>query len=486
MDKLILSPVLFLIIVIIAIGCSEKIVDNGQSESLNVTISASLSSFGSIQEIDNFLLQVSGPGIGSPIRLRGNILADGKISGQVAVPSGRQRKFVLIVFNKSGIPMFMGSTVTDLSVNSRPELTIMLYPQVPMIKMTPHKKSILWGQDFAIDVEVYNIVDLHSISFDIFYDVGALIYADSVKKGSSLSSTATISISSGDISLNVTATERDLPGLIVDEAGYSHLGVIYFSSAYAGNQAADTALMSITPVLLINSLGDSIPSVSIYTENNSVILAYPDYYGVGYWKLNEAEGNIVFDSSGNGLDGVAHGTNMEGGAVSAIVRYFNGTSDYIEVPDNDLLDLTGGITIAMDVRIDPSETDAVLLCKRAPRGNINYLIRFYKPDSLNGMLLFAFGPSENQGFEVPANIADNQWHHIIISVPFRDLGASYWMVDWQIGLGGWPDADLPRVTGNSGSLLFGKQAAADPKFFHGAMSEIEIYEIAIPPQFFGR
>jgi len=67
---------------------------------------------------------------------------------------------------------------------------------------------------------------------------------------------------------------------------------------------------------------------------------------VGHWTFDEGQGTMAFDSSGNGLDGMLRGNpawvpGQLGGSLS-----FNGSSDYVEVPDHPLLALTEQITIA--------------------------------------------------------------------------------------------------------------------------------------------
>ncbi len=67
---------------------------------------------------------------------------------------------------------------------------------------------------------------------------------------------------------------------------------------------------------------------------------------VGWWTLDEGAGTTVRDSSGNKNDGTLRGSpQWMAGKIGRALR-FNGTADYVEVPDSPSLDVTDTITIA--------------------------------------------------------------------------------------------------------------------------------------------
>jgi hypothetical protein len=53
---------------------------------------------------------------------------------------------------------------------------------------------------------------------------------------------------------------------------------------------------------------------------------------VGWWKLDEGEGSIVRDSSGNGNNGIAIGSPTWTTGPAGVALSFNGTTDYIRIP----------------------------------------------------------------------------------------------------------------------------------------------------------
>jgi len=67
---------------------------------------------------------------------------------------------------------------------------------------------------------------------------------------------------------------------------------------------------------------------------------------VAYWNFDEGLGNRVFDSSPNGNDGIINGATYIKG-FSRTGLFFDGSDDYILVPDNDSLDGMSELTVEM-------------------------------------------------------------------------------------------------------------------------------------------
>ena len=65
---------------------------------------------------------------------------------------------------------------------------------------------------------------------------------------------------------------------------------------------------------------------------------------VGYWKFEEGSGTTAYDSSGNNNHGTIHGTTWTDGKLGKGLN-FTKLSDYVEVNDSPILDLTDQLTI---------------------------------------------------------------------------------------------------------------------------------------------
>jgi len=96
---------------------------------------------------------------------------------------------------------------------------------------------------------------------------------------------------------------------------------------------------------------------------------------VVYLDFNEDTGNIAFDKSGNGNYGTVHGairiTGVSGQALS-----FDGINDWVEIKDNDTLELTEDFTIACWLYKSSSSyssySDYIFLSKHTPHLNKDY------------------------------------------------------------------------------------------------------------------
>jgi hypothetical protein len=83
---------------------------------------------------------------------------------------------------------------------------------------------------------------------------------------------------------------------------------------------------------------------TLFSANAQVPNYLPINGLVGWYPFN---GNAN-DESGNNLNGVVYGASLANDRFGSVNKSysFNGTSNYIEVADNSLLDITGSITIS--------------------------------------------------------------------------------------------------------------------------------------------
>jgi hypothetical protein len=129
-----------------------------------------------IESVTQFLLIVTGPGMDS---IQTELtLSGGHLEGEVDVPAGRKRKFEVQARDQSNRLIYRGSTVVDVEPGQSIELTINLYPVVPLVKLSPRFQEVDPNSPCTVDVKVFRIRDLYGVSFRIHYD-GLLVYPDS-------------------------------------------------------------------------------------------------------------------------------------------------------------------------------------------------------------------------------------------------------------------------------------------------------------------
>ncbi len=199
---------------------------------------------------------------------------------------------------------------------------------------------------------------------------------------------------------------------------------------------------------------------------------------VAYWPLDEQTGITISDSSGNGLDGTAYGASIVYGKKGK-ARSFDGINDYIEVADNDLLDVNDSITIMLWVKIDTIAVEGFLISKRVYDGEQNYSIKYACHAALD-TIAFSFGPNPGSIFGATGSFNDNQWHHFAISFTFGNPTSAKWVKDGSVSAGFWHQgtgSEIPNT--NSANLLIGRQLSGSPGYAKGTLDQIRIFHRAL-------
>ncbi len=86
----------------------------------------------------------------------------------------------------------------------------------------------------------------------------------------------------------------------------------------------------------------------VYSGSPNISLLYSSSGLAGYWPLNEGSGSVAIDASGNGNNGAWSGTAIgnggtyyTGGKVGAYGGDFDGSTDYVNIPNAASLDISG-------------------------------------------------------------------------------------------------------------------------------------------------
>lgn len=456
--------------VILLCGCSDKII-NDSDNNINVSVGAWLGSGKFTESLTQFTLTVTGPEIEEPI-IHPLELVEGYIVGRAAIPSGLSREFNISVFDDQARLIYSGATVADLIKDEIKEIDISLYPQTAMIKFSPGFVKIPDNIKFALDIKVYHLDSLNRIGFDI-HPTDYLIL-DSVKKHPDL--TTPVIIFSPDTLPGTFYILAENPGdILVNDAGQAALATAYFTSKSSDIQIIQV-YPEIVPIELITS-GEFIPPEEVFFHGSNIVLYSSYRQPVAIWPMDSA-GTIVRDVSGNNLHGTAYGTTTQTGRVQ-MARFFNGISDRVEIPGNSLLNINRNMAVFMHVLIDETEQNAVIMSKRVPEGNINYMIKF-ADGGLVDTLAFIFGPNPGHSFAINCNLNDGQWHSLYFAIRFGDPNSAIWIVDQLLRYGYWESGDgsiLPVY--NIFPLQLGRQLSNnnDFKYFSGGLDEIFIYNI---------
>ena len=196
---------------------------------------------------------------------------------------------------------------------------------------------------------------------------------------------------------------------------------------------------------------------------------------VGYWGFEEGVGAIAYDGSGNGNDGtLTNGPSWTQGKVGGALS-FDGVNDYVNVPDNDILDLTTTLTIEAWVKYYsipgvPSNTSRIVVKSAGGGGTVpyafsvghesyNYLhFQYYDGSSWHSLISDSSIP-----------ITEGVWHHAAVTFNKPNV---YFYVDGKQGILKNFDYTLPI---SNGALQI-----SDTWFrYQGTIDEARIYNRAL-------
>jgi len=136
---------------------------------------------------------------------------------------------------------------------------------------------------------------------------------------------------------------------------------------------------------------------------------------LAWWRLDEADGNDVADSSGNACGGKLIGNPQwwpAGGKVGGALE-FDGDGDCVRIDDESAFDIEGPITIAAWFKVNTFDKRWQALITK---GDTSWRLQRYAED--NTLAFHCTGiasvTSERpEGIEGKKNVNDGQWHHVV-------------------------------------------------------------------------
>jgi hypothetical protein len=136
---------------------------------------------------------------------------------------------------------------------------------------------------------------------------------------------------------------------------------------------------------------------------------------VAWWKLDEADGNDVADSSGNDRVGRLFGNPQwrpAGGKVGGALE-FDGSGDYVEVSNESAFDIAGAITVAAWIKVNRFEKRWQTI---VAKGDTSWrLQRTAGEDTLafHSTGIKSISGQWPYGIEGKKSINDGEWHHAV-------------------------------------------------------------------------
>ena len=195
---------------------------------------------------------------------------------------------------------------------------------------------------------------------------------------------------------------------------------------------------------------------------------------IGWWKLDEKEGDFADDSSGNNRFGRLMGDpkwQPSGGKIGGALE-FDGDGDYIDFGTNLIPDITGQITVTAWIKVNAFNYDYTAIITK---GDSAWRLQ---RDQATDHLEFAC-----TGLDVPnmqwsnvlgnVNVNDGQWHH---AAGVYDGEMLYLYVDGKLDVS---SKATGTINTNDYPVNIGENAEQTGRFWNGLFDDVRIYNYAL-------
>jgi len=211
----------------------------------------------------------------------------------------------------------------------------------------------------------------------------------------------------------------------------------------------------------------------------------PDRNTSALWHLNEGEGNVLYDSSGNGNDGILYGANWTEGVMRKALD-FDGEKDYIEINTSSLKNVFNpGSKFSIEFWFNPRELPSQWqwLFSKAYLSHIPPYYQLYIRYS-NDRKITAHVHKNDAGAYLIATSSNTfelgKWHHIVLTVDLSINNLYLYANGKLVGndtspSGSYTNWDSPITIGRN------KNTISNTYDFKGLIDEVAIYNRALTP-----
>jgi hypothetical protein len=191
---------------------------------------------------------------------------------------------------------------------------------------------------------------------------------------------------------------------------------------------------------------------------------------VAYWTFDEGQGKIAADSSGNGLDGTLNGgakwvAGQLGGALA-----FDGSDDFVEIPHNPLLSITGQITIAAWTNMATTASGEMAIVSKG--GWAANDLPYELTETPGDVIFWQFYNDEGRDSCSPNSPAVGEWHHIAATYDGKVFKC---YIDGKLAEEWAYAGTMPK---NTASVTIGRRSRGGT-FFNGMIDDVAIYDRAL-------
>jgi len=198
---------------------------------------------------------------------------------------------------------------------------------------------------------------------------------------------------------------------------------------------------------------------------------------VGYWNFDEGYGTTAYDSTGYKNDGTITGATWvkngkKGGALS-----FNGSSDYVQIADDESLNITDEIAISVWIKPELVQATAATIVSKGTLTGSDFVRdqNYFLHMSTNREIKITYGDGIDYQTETGSIISTDIWHHIVAILNGTNI---LLYIDGVLD-DSWGQNYIP-ITGDGANLHIGMKSYIHSAYaFNGLIDEVRIYDSAL-------
>lgn len=204
-----------------------------------------------------------------------------------------------------------------------------------------------------------------------------------------------------------------------------------------------------------------------------------DTYLNGYWSFNgqDISGTTAYDRSGTGASGTLTGGPTRVSGIVGQALDFDGTDDYVTVPDNSALDVPGNfVTLSGWFNRDTATTDDVIVAKRngMAAANAGYIVYL---DATTDKLIFEVSDGTDEySLTSTTTFTTPGWHHFAITYEDDVVSTTEIYIDGLANnaVHSGTIANIGDITNAVAFVVGAESDAGSP--FDGKIDEVRMYQ----------
>jgi hypothetical protein len=193
---------------------------------------------------------------------------------------------------------------------------------------------------------------------------------------------------------------------------------------------------------------------------------------IGHWRLDETASTTAVDSSPTGNDGTyTSGVTLNQAGpypgVGAVAPDFDGSDDFVAIPNESLYDITGPITVAAWFKVDAFDHHFQTIVSK---GDSAWRI---SRDASTNFLHFACSGLTNGSLYGDIEVNDGAWHHV---AGVYDGSTIRLYVDGKLDVS---NSTTGSISTNDHPVTIGKNAQMTQRNWEGGLFDVRVYNIAL-------